>query len=106
MCCSYHSDTARLLVHRVIKINHHRGTASYLIKGDAGTSPDGWFQPENILGRVEVKERAGLRIILTSFIQRWKAQVWVILAPWVILVFMVAREPPPACQGLVIGESR
>ena len=78
-----YSDSARLLAHRVIKINNC-GTKSYLIKADAGTSPDGWFRTENILGRVEVKERAGLRIILTSSIRRWKALVWVFLAPWVI----------------------
>jgi signal peptidase I len=73
----------KLLAHRVVKIKYHQGIASYLIKSDKAISPDGWFQSENILGRVDVIERGSQRILLTLPAQQWKASVWVMLAPWV-----------------------
>ena len=76
------TNTERLIVHRVIEIDHSRSTASYLIKADAGTFSDGWFPYENILGRVEAVERGGLRIVLTSLGQSWKTQAWVMISPW------------------------
>ena len=75
-------ECERLLAHRVVKIDHQQGVTRYLIKGDTSFSPDGWFQSENVLGRVEFEERDGLRVLLTLSTQQWKSRLWVMLAPW------------------------
>jgi hypothetical protein len=73
----------RLLAHRVVKMDRRNGISQYLIKSDAGASPDGWFQLENILGWVEVVERGCQRIKLTSGAQKFRSRVWVMISPWV-----------------------
>jgi hypothetical protein len=73
----------RLLAHRVVQTSRRDGIRIYLIKSDAGDSPDGWFRIDDILGRVEVVERGCQRIRLTSGAQQWRARLWVIIAPWV-----------------------
>jgi hypothetical protein len=72
----------RFLAHRVIKIRLHDGMPIYLIKGDSSRLPDGWFQPGNLLGRVEFIHREGRRINLTSHAQKRRAWLWARLRPW------------------------
>jgi hypothetical protein len=73
----------RLLVHRVVKTGRRNGISIYLIKSDTSALPDGWFRSENILGRVEVVERGGQQIRLSSGAQQMRARVWVTINPWV-----------------------
>jgi signal peptidase I len=73
----------RLLVHRVVKTGRRNGISVYLIKSDTCALPDGWFRSENILGRVEVVERGGQQIRLSSGAQQMRARVWVTINPWV-----------------------
>ena len=73
----------RLLAHRVVKTRHHNGI-SFLIKGDACGSPDGWFELKDVLGRVEVVEHGDQRINLSSGKEKWRAWGWIALSPWAV----------------------
>jgi len=73
----------RLFAHRVVKTGFHDGQPVYLIKGDTCPLPDGWFQEENILGHIVWVEHASQGINPASVVQRWKANLWVGLSPWI-----------------------
>lgn len=75
-------NDGRLLAHRVVKTSNRNGN-SFLLKGDACSSPDGWFDFEDVLGRVEVVERGDQRINLSSDKEKWRARGWIAFSPWV-----------------------
>jgi signal peptidase I len=71
-----------LIAHRVVNRKKLDGIPTFLIKGDNCFQPDGWFGPENILGRAEFLERGEQRIRLTGSAQRVRARMWAAAAPW------------------------
>lgn len=71
----------KLLAHRVVKTGRRNRNLIFLIKGDACSAPDGWFGPDNILGRVEIVEHGTQRIEFTSPAHLWRAKIWAKVAP-------------------------
>ncbi len=72
----------RVLAHRVIKVKRNGDETSCLIKGDSASTPDGWYELKQILGRVEIAERGVKRVRLTGGVYRMKARLWAILIFW------------------------
>ncbi len=71
----------RLLAHRVVKTKWKGRQQWISIKGDACSSPDGWFSAGCILGRVTAVERAGQRSDLMARGQRVKSWLWAACTP-------------------------
>ncbi len=77
------TDEGRWLVHRLVRTGKLEGKPVYSTRGDACTSPDGWFQTENLLGRVIILEHGDQHIDITTPPHQRRARLWVIISPWV-----------------------
>ena len=70
-------DEQRIVTHRVIEVNQKKGNIQFLLQGDAADTPDGYFDPGVVLGRIVSYERRGRIILTDSRIYRVLARVWV-----------------------------
>jgi signal peptidase len=73
----YQLSSGRFLVHRVVQVHDHR----LLIHGDANLEPDGWVDPDQVMGMAVAAHRKGKRIDLTSAWRTGTGRLWVIFTP-------------------------
>jgi hypothetical protein len=73
----YNLASGRLLIHRIVQVRVHK----LLIQGDSMLAPDGWIDPQQVLGKASALYRNGKRIELAS--PGWVAagKLWAWLTP-------------------------
>ncbi len=60
-----------LIAHRIVQISAEPDGQRYLTQGDATLVPDGWIQPEQVIGTVIARRRDQRNLRLDTPVRRW-----------------------------------
>lgn len=75
-------EDGRVVIHRVVRIDHRAAGLRFLVQGDQALEPDGWIGAYSVLGRLVELERDGKRISMQNAPTRLLGQLAALRLQW------------------------